>query len=297
MDAAAYAAFTAELTELAAADPRVVGLVAVGSMADRYYASDDWSDHDFLLVSEPGEQEALRAELGWLPHHDRIALAFRETEHGLKVVYDDGHMLEFAVFDLEEIGLAGINRYRVLLDRGGVEERCTWVRDHPRPQPDDEHLFGMAVTAALVAAGRARRGAERLLLRRDGPHPRDPSPGAVASGRECVASRRLRPVAPLRARPSRTRCRACSRRRSAAAGGGAATARRPRARAASAPARARLGRARRDPRLDRVEQLALEVLGALTVRAAATVGELARRLQLISQTVISRLAIGANASQ
>lgn len=67
-------------------------------------------------------------------------------------------MLEFAVFDLEEIWVASINRYRVLLDRGGVEERCAWVRDHPRPQPDDEHLFGMAVTAALVADGRGRRG-------------------------------------------------------------------------------------------------------------------------------------------
>lgn len=158
MDAAAYATFTAELTELAAADPRVIGLVAVGSMADRDYAPDEWSDHDFLLISQPGEQEALRADLSWLPRRNGIVLSFRETDHGLKVVYDDGHMLEFAVFDLEEIGVASINRYRVLLDRDGVEERCAYVRDHPRPQRDDEHLFGMAVTAALVADGRARRG-------------------------------------------------------------------------------------------------------------------------------------------
>ena len=67
-------------------------------------------------------------------------------------------MLEFAVFDLEEIALAGVNRYRTLLDRGGVEEACAHVRDHPRPQHDDEHLFGMVLTAALVAVGRGRRG-------------------------------------------------------------------------------------------------------------------------------------------
>lgn len=136
----------------------MVGLVAVGSMADRDYSPDEWSDHDFFLISRPGEQEALRQDLRWLPAHERIAFSFRETEHGLKVLYDDGHMLEFAVFDVAEIALAGVNRYRTLFDRGGVEEACVTVRDHPRPQHDDDHLFGMVLTAALVAIGRGRRG-------------------------------------------------------------------------------------------------------------------------------------------
>jgi len=136
----------------------VVGLVAVGSMADRDYAPDAWSDHDFFLISRPGVQEELRQDLRWLPAHERIAFSFRETEHGLKVLYDDGHLLEFAVFDVEEIALAGVNRYRTLLDRGGVEEACARVRDQPRPEHDDDHLFGMVLTAALVAIGRGLRG-------------------------------------------------------------------------------------------------------------------------------------------
>lgn len=160
MDHDAYRAFTRELTERARVDERVVGLVAVGSMAERDYAPDEWSDHDFLLISLPGSQEGLRQDLGWLPAHDRVACSFRETEHGLKVLYDDGHMLEFAVFDIDEIALAGINRYRTLIDRGGVEEACASARDNPRPQRDDDHLFGMALTAALVAIGRGRRGEE-----------------------------------------------------------------------------------------------------------------------------------------
>src|SRR3954454_25345021 len=122
MDADAYRAFTDELTDCARADERVVGLVAVGSTADSDYAPDEWSDHDFFLVSKPGEQEGLRQDLRWLPADERIAFSFRETAHGLKVFYDDGHMIEFAVFDVAEIALAGANRYRVLLDRGGVEE-------------------------------------------------------------------------------------------------------------------------------------------------------------------------------
>jgi len=153
-----YRAFTRELAERLERDERAIGLVAVGSMADRDYAPDEWSDHDFFVITPPGGQEELRNDLSWLPRTDRIALSVRETEHGLIVIYDDGHLLEFAVFDLEEIALAGVNRYRVLLDRGGVEERVEHVAANPRPSRDDAFLFGKTVTAALVAAGRGRRG-------------------------------------------------------------------------------------------------------------------------------------------
>jgi hypothetical protein len=153
-----YRAFTHELTERLRADGRALGLVAVGSMADRDYAPDEWSDHDFFVITPPDKQEELRNDLSWLPYHDRITLSVRETEHGLIVIYDDGHLLEFAVFDLEEIALAGVNRYRVLLDRGGVEERIEHVAANPRPPRDDAFLFGKTVVAALVATGRGRRG-------------------------------------------------------------------------------------------------------------------------------------------
>ena len=85
-------------------------------------------------------------------------LEFRETEHGVTVVYDDGHVLEFAVFDLDEIGLASVNRYRVLLDGGGVEERVAQAASSRVARQDDRFLFGKAVASALVAAGRGRRG-------------------------------------------------------------------------------------------------------------------------------------------
>ncbi len=153
-----YRLFTDSLTERLRADGRAIGLVAVGSMADRDYPPDAWSDHDFFVITPPGEQEELRNDLSWLPRHERIALSFRETEHGLNVIYDDGHMLEFAVFDLEEIALAGVNRYRVLLDLGGVEERIEHVAANPRPEREDTFLFGKTLAAALVAWGRGRRG-------------------------------------------------------------------------------------------------------------------------------------------
>jgi hypothetical protein len=154
-----YRAFTAELAAGLARDPRVVGLVAVGSMAERDYAPDEWSDHDFFLISDPGGQESFRTDLAWLPRAEEIVLSFRETAHGVKVVYADGHLLEFAVFDLDELEIAGVNRYRVLVDRDGVlERRMAELAARPKRQESDEHLFGMAVTAALVAVGRTRRG-------------------------------------------------------------------------------------------------------------------------------------------
>jgi hypothetical protein len=153
-----YRAFTRELTERLREDGRAIGLVAVGSMADRDYAPDEWSDHDFFVITRPEGQEALRNDLSWLPHPQRIALWFRETEHGLNVIYDDGHLLEFAVFDLEEIALAGVNRYRVLFDRGGVEDRVEEVAADPRPHREDLFLFGKVLSASLVAYGRGRRG-------------------------------------------------------------------------------------------------------------------------------------------
>jgi hypothetical protein len=153
-----YRAFTLELTERLREDERAIGLVAVGSMADRDYAPDEWSDHDFFVITPADGQDELRKDLSWLPDRERVALSFRETEHGLNVIYDDGHLLEFAVFDLDEIALAGVNRYRVLLDRGGVGERVEHVAANPRPARDDLFLFGKTVTAALVATGRGRRG-------------------------------------------------------------------------------------------------------------------------------------------
>src|SRR4029079_1817965 len=103
-------------------EQRAIGLVAVGSMDHRDYAPDEWSDHDFFVLAQPRQQEATRNGLSWLPRRERVALRFRETEHGVSVIYDDGHLLEFAVFDLEELGLASVNRYRILAARAGLEE-------------------------------------------------------------------------------------------------------------------------------------------------------------------------------
>lgn len=158
-----YDALTEALRERLAADERVIGLVALGSMAAQDYEPDRWSDHDFFVITGEPWAEEMRNDPTWLPEAERIVFVLRETAHGLKIIYDDGHLLEFAVFTPQEIALAKAGRSRVLLDRGGVAEAIEAISDQVRPTPDVgvRYALGMMATNVLVGVGRHRRG-ERL---------------------------------------------------------------------------------------------------------------------------------------
>src|SRR5512144_21285 len=138
MKPAEYRAFTERLTERLAGEGEVLGLVALGSMSGEGAPPDEWSDHDFFVVVRPASQERFRSRLDWLPEPGEVALSFRETAHGLKVIIRSGHLLEFAIFDPEELRLARVNRYRVLLDRERIGERMAQLRAETGRQARDE---------------------------------------------------------------------------------------------------------------------------------------------------------------
>lgn len=163
MQKAEYQDFTATLLDRLTGDQRVIGLVALGSMAEQDYLPDRWSDHDFFVVVKSGEQETFRVDLSWLPYFEEIAFSYRETGHGLKLVYASGHLLEFAVFDTAELQLARINRFRVLLDRGNITQQLKEIQEattHSCQETisDDTYLFGQFLTNLLVETGRYNRG-------------------------------------------------------------------------------------------------------------------------------------------
>ncbi len=165
MDAESYRRFGRAILARVEAEPHVLGLVATGSMARRTREPDEWSDHDFWLITEAGAEERYRATREWLPDADRIVLAFRETAHGIKVVYDDGHLVEYAVFAPDELSATRANEYRVLLDRERIGERMRAVRDATIDGvPAHDFTAGQFLTQLLVAAARERRG-ERLSAR------------------------------------------------------------------------------------------------------------------------------------
>lgn len=158
-----YHQFTSALLHNITQSPTALGLVALGSMAQQDYAPDRYSDHDFFVVVQTGSQEAWRSDLTWLPHSDQIALNLRETEHGLKILYQNGHLLEFAVFDLEELSLAKVNRFRVLFDHADVQARLerSAAASIPSSQPNQAQLekaFGEFLCNLWVGVGRYHRG-------------------------------------------------------------------------------------------------------------------------------------------
>jgi lincosamide nucleotidyltransferase len=122
MNLTEYNQFTEELRLKLAGDDRVLALIAVGSMAQQDYQPDEWSDHDFFVITIHGVQEDMRRDLSWLPRPDALVFSFRETEHGMKALYAGGHLLEFAIFNKDELQMARINRYR-----------CCWTKRKSPP--------------------------------------------------------------------------------------------------------------------------------------------------------------------
>lgn len=166
MNLTQYNQFTEELRLKLAGDDRVLALVAVGSMAQQDYQPDEWSDHDFFVITIHGVQEDMRRDLSWLPRPDELVFSFRETEHGMKALYAGGHLLEFAVFNDAELQLARINRYRVLLDKAEIGPRLADLalitQDFAaQAKTDPNRRFAEFLMNLFVGVGRYARG-ERL---------------------------------------------------------------------------------------------------------------------------------------
>ncbi|MDP1879211.1 MAG: hypothetical protein Q8M17_16815 [Actinomycetota bacterium] len=154
--------FIDRLVATAQTDPDVVGLVLAGSSA-QVERRDEWSDHDFLLITEDGTPERYRTDLSWLPDPAGIALWFRETPHGLKVLYRSGLLVEFAVFDRGEFAGCALNHYAVAVDKAGIAEAAAGIQGRSlAPSPVDRLAeFRNFLCLVYIATGRARRG-ERL---------------------------------------------------------------------------------------------------------------------------------------
>lgn len=136
----------------------VLGLVLVGSAADTERV-DEWSDHDFFLIVKVGVGEAMRKDLSWLPNHEDVVIAARETAHGLKVVYRNGHVLEFAVFEDPELELASVNYWAVPVDKTNITSRVQALEAKTHGAPfEEEKEWGLFLALILIAVGRARRG-------------------------------------------------------------------------------------------------------------------------------------------
>ena len=155
---AAFLEYNERLAASAQAHPDVVGLVLVGSAADTARA-DEWSDHDFFLIVKDGMAEGFRQDLSWLPDASDVVIRPRETAHGLKVVYRDGHVLEFAVFDDHELELASVNYWAVPVDKTNITSRVAALEKKTvGPAFEEQKEWELLLAHILIGVGRARRG-------------------------------------------------------------------------------------------------------------------------------------------
>lgn len=160
MQLQAYQAFIEQLQDRLRTEERVIGLILLGSTANKSHPPDQWSDHDFFVIVESGFQEQFRQSQDWLPDNERIVLAVRETEHGLKVLYDDGHLLEFAIFDLEELASARVSDYQIALDSDNIQNvvKQTTIAPEVYSQAKRHRDMGMVLCLLVVGTGRILRG-------------------------------------------------------------------------------------------------------------------------------------------
>ncbi|NDJ75948.1 MAG: hypothetical protein GYB65_06790 [Chloroflexi bacterium] len=159
-----YEAFTTALVQTLERDPRVLGLMAMGSMARQSHQPDEWSDHDFWVVVQPGAVAWFRTRRDWLPNDDRIVLHFIDTQHdGITAIYGSGHFVEFAVSDRGGLQHIKVNDYRLLIDRVGLAEDVAQLQHATSAEMDllgqnEVCLVGRFLTALLIGIGRYRRG-------------------------------------------------------------------------------------------------------------------------------------------
>jgi hypothetical protein len=156
---ASFKRYSGSLIENCKSRPQIIGLVLVGSTAETKRV-DEWSDHNFFVITETDEQEPLRKDLSWLPYSEEIAFSFRETEHGLKVVYTSGHVLEFAVFDCDELRGCTVNHHYLAFGDQDVEQALSMATNRLPDVVvgDDLADFRHFLSVLVIQVGRARRG-------------------------------------------------------------------------------------------------------------------------------------------
>jgi hypothetical protein len=160
MESAAFQRYLDRLVGSLGEDERVIGVVGLGSTAQEGRLPDTWSDHDLWVVVQPGTEQWFRTDPSWLPDHQSLVLWMRETEHGMKALYESGHLVEVAVFRPDELAVTRANDYRIYFDHGGVASALQQVRAVTEDEAGRSagFLAGQFLTNLLVGVGRHARG-------------------------------------------------------------------------------------------------------------------------------------------
>ena len=145
-----------------------LALLGLGSVGLELERLDAYSDLDFFALVEPGFKQHFMNNLDWLSNLCPVAYAFRNSDDGYKLLYEDGIFCEFAIFEPDELRRIPFSPGRVVWKKPQIPDDIAFpvVPLPPAPtRPDAAWLVGEALTNLLVGLGRFWRG-EKLSAAR-----------------------------------------------------------------------------------------------------------------------------------
>lgn len=136
-----------------------LAFLALGSVGKETDRIDEFSDLDFFVICKPDKKARFIDNVDWLTRIMPSAFYFQNTQDGLKFVYQDGILCEFAVFTEEEFAHAHYSEGRLLW-----KDPAFVVQDgKPQSKADflsssQTYLMGEALTNLYVGLARFLRG-------------------------------------------------------------------------------------------------------------------------------------------
>lgn len=139
-------------------------LLGVGSVGVETARMDEYSDLDFFVMVKPGEKNRYIDRLDWLEEVQPLAYAFKNSDLGCKILFEDGIYGEYAVFEEADLADASYTEGRIIWKEPLFKNTEIAKPTIPIPSQKKDSLdFPMneALTNLYVGLGRYARG-ERL---------------------------------------------------------------------------------------------------------------------------------------
>jgi hypothetical protein len=140
----------------------LLGLGSVGQEADRL---DAYSDLDFFAIVKEGYKNTFIDNLNWLSSICPITYHFKNTVDGYKLLFEDGILCEFAVFEPHELTNIPFTGGRIIWKEDGFDEALLTPQPRITGKQPVEWLVDEALTNLYTGLGRYHRG-EKLSAAR-----------------------------------------------------------------------------------------------------------------------------------
>ncbi len=136
-----------------------LAFLALGSVGKETQRIDEFSDLDFFVICKEDKKDRFIRQVDWLTAIRPAAFYFQNTRDGLKFVFEDGILCEFAIFTETEFRTALYSEGRFLWKDDAFQVYESTAKKEPEYLSGDEAYFiGEALTNLYVGMGRYLRG-------------------------------------------------------------------------------------------------------------------------------------------